>query len=180
MSSSGTGALPTDSAGGRLQLGAGCDPEQPLCLCRPWIFSHGMHMPPEVPTPQDAAPLGTKCVLCQPSCLSSRWACHYAICGDERPGEPTRERKLSAHISLPWELETRPYRHIQGRLLNPPLLISLIPVVNSAPPARHPQNIPYLPTGKLAFSCTQWPGNSYYLYYASKLAKLRPWRWLNG
>lgn len=72
------------------------------------------------------APLGTKCVLCQPSCLSSRWACHYAICGDECPGEPTRERKLSAHISLPWELETRPYRHIQERLLNPLLLISLI------------------------------------------------------
>lgn len=46
-------------------------------------------------------------------------------------------------------------------LLNPPLLISFIPVVNFAPPSRHPQNIPYLSTGKPSFSCSCWPGNSH-------------------
>lgn len=128
---------------------------------------------PPVPVHQGTPPLGRKCVLCQASNLPplprphARCSCTVLFVA-ARPGGSAQGRKRSSKPILHFaeSLESRPTWPSHRCLLNSPLLIRSIPVLNFAPPCRSPYNLRAAHIDGSDFYCT-----CQYLYCASQFTK---------
>lgn len=73
---------------------------------------------PPVPAPRDTPPLGTKCVLCQPSSLPSRCSRHRSICSGERSRRGNllgADTQLRTNPCIMPRLEPRPYLALKSQ-----------------------------------------------------------------
>lgn len=154
----GQGAGPLPARGGGRSRPAANDKEQGRELQSGSVCAatHGMHKAP-VPAPQDTPPLGTKCVLCQPSSLPSRCSCHCSICSGERPGGPAQGRKPSSE-QIPVLCRALSQMSLELTLADWPLAVA-----HFALPCRHPQNLPTCTPTSPTFIA--YPSNNRYLYY---------------